>query len=60
VIKVTLFEDVQKLSDGHTYYVDCLCFIKADKAAKTKAKALGVDLDRYSNSAMASMEVLKP
>lgn len=59
MIKVTLFETPEKLEDGHTYYVDTSCFIKADRTAKARARALGVDLTRYSNSAMASIDVLK-
>jgi hypothetical protein len=60
VIKVTFFESVEKLEDGHTYYVETSSFVEAFEAATDKAKALGVDLDQHSNSAMALVEVLKP
>jgi hypothetical protein len=60
LIKVTLFESIEKLEDGHTYYVDTSSYIEAYEAARDKAKALGVDFNRYSNSAMATIEVLKP
>ena len=59
MIKVTLFEDVEKIIEGHDYYVETTCFIRADKAAKDKAKALGVDLAKYSNTALSVINVLK-
>lgn len=60
MIKVTLFETTEMIEKGHTYYVDTSCFIKANRKAKAKAEAVGVDLKRYSNSAMALIDVLKP
>jgi hypothetical protein len=59
MIKVTFFETLEKLEDGHTYYVDTSSFVEAYEASRDKAKALGVDLARHSNSAMALIDVLK-
>lgn len=60
MIKVTLFETLEKLEDGQTYHVDTFSFVEAFEAATDKAKELGVDLAKHSNSAMAHIEVLKP
>lgn len=60
MIKVVLFERVEEIDHGHTFYVDTGSFVMADKAARLKAKELGIDLNRICNTAMATIEVLKP
>jgi hypothetical protein len=60
MIKVVLFARVEEIDRSHTFYVDTGSFVIADKTARRRAKELGIDLNRICNTAMATIEVLKP
>ena len=60
MIKVAFVDETGKQSDKRTFHVLTDCFYTDDRTARAKAKAIGIDLDRYNDTAMASIEVLKP